>query len=506
MKGAVLSPAWRAALPALVLVIAAILAAYRETALGLVDIWSRSDTFAHGFAVPLISLWLIWRKRAELQALTPRPEPWLLLPLLAVGFGWLLGELAAVNVVSQFALVGLLVLAVAAVLGLPLARAMTFPLGFLFFAVPFGEFAMPQLMEWTAQFTVFGLRLTGIPVYREGLSFVIPSGNWSVVEACSGVRYLIASVVVGTLFAYLNYVTLKRRLIFVAVAFLVPIVANWMRAYLIVMLGHLSGNKLAAGVDHLIYGWFFFGLVIMVMFWIGARWREDEPEAVAVAAGPVAAAGAGGLVIASLLVAIGAAAWPSLAWWMDHGADKPVVRLVAPTPAGWMSDGAPLTDWQPHLVDPDASQRLTYARDGQRVGMHVAWYRNQDRGRKLVSSLNTLVRSDDKAWERIAGGTQAVTLDGRPISVRTARLSGPGDVRLLVWHWYWINGELAAGDLHAKLLTARARLLGQGDDAVQVVIYAQEGAPGAAAARLGAFLQDAAPAIEAALRQTREAR
>ena len=53
-------------------------------------------------------------------------------------------------------------------------------------------------------------------MYREGLQFVIPSGNWSVVEACSGVRYLIASVMVGTLFAYLNYSTMRRRLIFVA--------------------------------------------------------------------------------------------------------------------------------------------------------------------------------------------------------------------------------------------------------------------------------------------------
>jgi hypothetical protein len=45
---------------------------------------------------------------------------------------------------------------------------------------------------------------------------------------------------------------------------------------MIVMIGHLSDNTLAVGVDHLIYGWVFFGIVIMAMFWIGARWREDE--------------------------------------------------------------------------------------------------------------------------------------------------------------------------------------------------------------------------------------
>jgi exosortase/archaeosortase family protein len=110
------------------------------------------------------------------------------------------------------------------------------------------------------------LRASGIPVFREGNKIVIPSGAWLVVEACSGVRYLLASLMVGTLFAYLNYQSARRRWTFVALSILIPIVANWIRAYLIVMLGHLSGNKIAVGVDHLIYGWLFFGVIIASMY------------------------------------------------------------------------------------------------------------------------------------------------------------------------------------------------------------------------------------------------
>ena len=87
-----------------------------------------------------------------------------------------------------------------------------FPLAFLFFAIPFGGFMLPWLMEMTADFTVSALRLSGVPVYREGMSFLIPSGAWSVVEACSGLRYLIASFMVGTLYAYLTYRSPRRRL------------------------------------------------------------------------------------------------------------------------------------------------------------------------------------------------------------------------------------------------------------------------------------------------------
>ncbi|MFY7940262.1 MAG: exosortase A, partial [Burkholderiaceae bacterium] len=259
------SPAWRRSLPALVVLLIAVVLLYRDTFWGMAQIWLRSETFTHGLFVLPISLWLIWRSRATLKPLQPRTAPAVLIGVLVVAAVWLLGELVSVNSVTQLSVVALLVLAVFLVLGWRVAVAMLFPLGFLFFAVPLGEFLMPQFMEWTADFTVLALRLTGIPVYREGLQFVIPSGHWSVVEACSGIRYLIASLVVGTLFAYLNYRSTWRRWVFVGVSILVPVVANWLRAYLIVLLGHVSGNKLAAGADHLVYGWAFFGVVMLLM-------------------------------------------------------------------------------------------------------------------------------------------------------------------------------------------------------------------------------------------------
>ena len=277
--------AWPRALAALLCVLAVVLLAYRDTFVAMVSIWSRSDTFAHAFLVPPIALWLVWRQREALAREQPRPAAWVLLPMAGAALLWLLGDLASVNAVTQLASVALLVLAVPAVLGARVARVILFPLGFLFFAVPIGEFLMPRLMAWTADFTVLALRASGIPVFREGMQFVIPSGNWSVVEACSGVRYLIASFMVGTLFAYLNYRSMARRWVFVGIAIAVPIVANWVRAYLIVLLGHASNNTVAVGADHLVYGWLFFGLVIGVMFAIGAIWSEPPAEAPAAPAG-----------------------------------------------------------------------------------------------------------------------------------------------------------------------------------------------------------------------------
>src|SRR5215472_6142797 len=249
---------------------------YWRTAASMVAIWWRSETFAHGFVVIPICLWLAWRRREELGTVEMKPWWQGLAGILVAGGLWLVASAADALSAKQFAFVLMIEAAIVTVIGLRAARVLVFPLAFLFFAVPIGEVLVPTLIQWTADFTVAALRASGIPVYREANHFVIPSGTWSVVETCAGLRYLIASLMVGTLYAALAYRGALRRAAFIAASILVPIVANWLRAYLIVMLAHLSNNKIAVGVDHLIYGWIFFGLVMLLLFWVGSFWQESD--------------------------------------------------------------------------------------------------------------------------------------------------------------------------------------------------------------------------------------
>lgn len=501
--------AFHSALPALVVSLVWIGAWYWSTGEAMVKIWARSDTFVHGFVVPPIVLWLIWRQRSQLSLLTPRPSWWTLVPLAVAGFGWLLGELAAVNALSQLALTIMLVLTVPAVLGTQVARTVAFPLLFVFFAVPIGEFVMPQLMEWTADFTIFALRASGIPVYREGLHFVIPSGSWSVVEACSGVRYLIASLMVGTLYAYLSYRSLSRRLIFMGFAILVPIIANWLRAYMIVMIGHLSGNKLAVGIDHLLLGWVFFGVVITILFAIGARWREDL-AADATPAIPRPSARAEPITpirfwFAALAVAVVASVW-QIAYRAIELRDAAAPPQLAAVTGDWPSEPGGLTDWRPRFANPSGELHRTFRNADRTVGLYVGYYRNQDYQQKLVSSENVLVGTQDAAWTRIADQRHAITLNQQPVSIRVGELRGANGAALVVWQWYWINGRLTASDVLAKAYTAISRLRGKGDDSAVIIVYARKDVPGGSGAALDAFTRDHAAGIEMALRQTREQR
>lgn len=504
------SSTWRNSLLALLLAFALIGVCYWPTLAGMLDIWERSGTFTHAFLVPPISLWLIWRLRTALASFVPAPAPWFAFPLLLVGVLWLLGELVAVNVVTQFALVSMVVISVPLLLGLPLARAIAFPLLFLFFCVPFGEFIMPRLMQWTADITVMGVRLSGVPVYQEGLQFVIPSGHWSVVEACSGIRYLIASICVGVLFAYLNYTSWKRRVLFVIAAALVPLVANWLRAYGIVMLGHFSGNKLATGVDHLVYGWVFFGIVMTLLFMVGMRWQEPEHLPVFKPLQNAPTASPRTLVLAWLLLAA-ALLLPRVGLWLVERVDA---AAEAGFPSASLQDIGPwkgavlgFSSWQPALTTPAVAWKRSYVNGESKAAIYIAYYRNQDSQRKLVSSENMLVRSGDDLWAVIErGGKDIDGMTVRTATLRSGAVSLGGEQRLRVWQWYWVDGTLTASDIKAKLLTLKSRISGRGDDGAIIVLYTPESAAGEGDAVLADFASTIRDAIMAALTRTQEQR
>jgi exosortase A len=477
---------------------------YYGTAESIVSVWNSSETFAHGYVILPISLALVWHRRAVFQRI-PVQACWPAVGLLALcGAGWLFARMGDVQFAMQYAFAAMLPLTAVAVLGWPLARTLAFPLAFILLAVPFGEALIGPLINITADFTVGAVRATGIPVLRNGTYFELPTGNWSVAEACSGVRYLISSFTLGCLFAYLSYRSRGRRLLFVALSIVVPILANGLRAFMIVMIGHFSGMELATGVDHIIYGWLFFGLVMFLMFWIGSYWREDQAEpapgadeakAVAGAAGPVA-----GVALAAVLAC---AMWPALAAYSDKANHNPnPVRLDgarlawSPVPA-WSA-------WQPNYMEPDAKLTGGYAAPGaQPVSLHVLYYRNQGRGKTVISSVNRL---DERAvgYMQVASSKRDEQVAGRTLTLREARLKGPQG-QFLVWHWLWIDGQFTASDIKGKLRQAGAKLLMRGDDGAALMVAAPFGEnPDTARAALRAFLGANLAPLEASLEQARK--
>ncbi len=475
--------------------------AYFDTAATIVAIWQRSATFAHGYVILPISLWLIWQRRAVLAQLPVRPWLPALAALLLCGAAWMLGLLGDVSIVRQYAFAAMIPLTVLAVAGTAIARAIAFPLAFILLGVPVGEGLIDPLIQLTASFTVDALRATGIPVLREGNNFSIPTGDWSVVEACSGLRYLISSFTLGCLYAYLTYRSTWRRVLFALVSLVLPIFANALRAYLIVMIGHTSNMTLAVGVDHLIYGWVFFGLVMLLLFWIGSFWREDRAAPPASHyAGKTRPASPVRTAVAALAATACIGVWPAYGHYLEPA-------NAAPPPAGLDSYRAkvpvvaPFTEWEPSYATAAASLRRFYHVDGSRVGLVVRYYRD-GQPERLISSTNRLTEWRT-AWYETGTVVRDETIDGRHLQVRETTVAG-AEGRFVVWQWYWIGGTTTANDYVGKLLQVRQKFLTGSDDGAAVMVFARyEDNPATARPALRNFLRGELAALDAALAANR---
>ena len=392
---------WQKPLLGLLLITLTSVSVFWETWHSMVLIWENSETFAHGFVVGPISVWLIWARKAQFRYLQPELSWRALLLMLSCGILWLSGNLIHAQVVEQFALIGMLVCAFWAILGNKVSTHALFPLLFLFLMVPFGDDFVPLLMEYTATFVVTLLRLTGISVYREGFHFTLTSGNWSVIEACSGIRYLIASITLGMVYAYLNYTHFRKRLALILASVVVPIVANGFRAYMIVMIGHLSNMQLATGVDHIIYGWVFFGLVMLLLFYIGSFWHDPLPV---VSVMPESATATSHqyphywqILSAILLILL---VWPFSSGWLS-GRQAESLEISDSLRPATNSEWQPVADsdwnWTPKFKGVAAEAHQYFQSGDSVVGMTVANFGAETQG-ELVNSQNVLVSGNNKTW------------------------------------------------------------------------------------------------------------
>ena len=433
------------------------------TVRSILDIWSTSETFTHGYLVIPAFLWLVWRKREDLARLEAKPE-WRVLPLIALfGACWFVSGLAGIQVGEHAALALIIMSTIWAIVGTRIAKAIQFPILFLFFLAPVGEELVPYLMELTADVTVWAIRNTGIPIYREGLFFSLPSGNWSVVEARSGINYLISSISLGSLYAYLNYTSYKIRLIFMLIATLLPIVANSVRAYIIVMLGHFSGNKLATGVDHLVYGWLFFGIVMFLLFSIGnllpnPSQQQSAENAESSGETPVSQQGLFRQRVAlTLAVVLAVGTWPTWANLINNDdsellLEPKIVSTLLPT--GIISSENPDSNqslWQPSMRGFDHRLDAVYSTtDSQPVRAMAFVYVTQHQGKEMISSSNVLTRTQQDDWRRISTNINSVTTrSGEELEVIETLLDSDSQT-LKIWQWYEIGSRRSTNPLKVK--------------------------------------------------------
>jgi exosortase A len=321
---AILSPplrsvSWPMGIFAFVMGLMVLLAAFTTEVTAALDTWENSTAYNHCWLVLPVALWLAWGRRERLQGLQPSPAPLAAVGALLAGCAWLVAERLGIMEGRQLAVLAMVWSLVLAVFGWRFVRAMMGPLLYLVFLVPFGAFIVPVLQRFTAWFIVTGLQIFSIPHYHDELVIEIPAGTFLVAEACAGLRFFIAALAFGAVYALAMFRSPSRRLAVMALAIIVPVVANGVRALGIVLLGHTLGSAEAAAADHVLYGWVFFSLVILLLVVAGLPFREDAAPDTNFSALPRSPGrGATALMASAVLCCAFAAAAPALAAVLDR--------------------------------------------------------------------------------------------------------------------------------------------------------------------------------------------
>ncbi|MCC5870156.1 MAG: EpsI family protein [Gammaproteobacteria bacterium] len=482
----------------------------------------RYGHFEHGYLVLALALWMALRHWRAAPPQQLHAQWWALLPLLACIAVLGLMELMYINS-ARLTLLPLLFLAsVLLVFGRQAGTRLLWPALFIYFALP-QWWAINGLMQaLTSAVVTRMVAVTGIPAFIEGNFVHVPAGIFEIASGCSGLNYLVVGLALGGFYALMYLQRWSRRCLLLAVAAVLAIVSNWIRVYVLILVGHLSDMQhYLITVEHHLFGWMLF-LVLMAPMLLVARRLEDRELAAqsmsttrahspaqgqadhdhGPAGGPAQVQEGGRTITLGALPRISmnvvpAAFLAALVLLLPRGftpapVDGPLP--AAPLPgalAGQTVDGIARSAWTPVFLNASIDRARLSHTDAD-IEIYRAVYAAQDSDHRIVRGDNGFSGHGFRVAER-----ERISVNTAQGALHVQEYRGSIDAReRLIWSWYWVAGRAAAAPLEAKLAELQGLLRGR-RDAVAVAL-STDCRPdcNAARTRLSAFLEAAAAELQ----------
>lgn len=260
--------------PEVVLVGIVLLGMYLPVFVELVSDWEKDPNYSHGFLVPLVSLFLIWKRRKDLGQIQARISPLGLWVISAGLFLFIVGTAGAEYFSVRLSFVVLLFGLIWYFGSSQMGRVLAFPVWYLVLAIPipyviYYALAFP-LQLWASKATVFLLHLIGMPSLRQGNIIHLPNYSLEVAEACSGLRSLVSLMALSAVYAYLTQKNKVKKFILFISAIPIALVANIFRILMTAIGAYLISPKVAEDFLHELSGLVVFAVSFICLFIFGA--------------------------------------------------------------------------------------------------------------------------------------------------------------------------------------------------------------------------------------------
>jgi exosortase A len=471
--------AWRIAVGILAALMLLLYLLYQQTFTYLLSLWNQLEAgeYGHGYLVLLISGYLIFYNRRKLMALTPCPEYRPVLAILAASMLWTAAALVNIEVLQAASQLFIVMSVMWALLGSGVMRVLLLPMLYIGFAIPVWFPLSPLLQELTADVVFWVIRLIDIPALRIENVIVLPAGRLSIEEACSGLRYFLAALTLGTLFAYLNYTSFTARLMVLLVSASAAILANILRVLIVVYLGYTTDMQHPLVSDHLTFGWYLFGGVVAILLivdWLVYKARShaaNEVPNAAIYKQQACSQGKSHFIVAGFLCVLCISTGPAIIIWKNNQSQHGGYSLQAKTLskiAEWSVVDGKADYWEPHYEGAIDHKMMFQDENNHEVYLYLGLYLEQSQGKELINYSNRI--SDNNVWYTSNNKVKQHDIDGKLVLEQL--LEKKDGSRRLVWYWYHVAGRDATNKYEAKAL----QILGffQGKQQASVVAIATE--------------------------------
>jgi exosortase A len=439
-------------LQAITLLTVVIIIIFLPTWSSLFSVWATLDhAYSHGSISTLLAIYALYSRKTEINN-TPQTTNYIaIIALFFTSFTWFITQYIQIQIAGQLLLPAIIFFTIAGKFGLNIANQSIIPLMYIMLGIPVWDYLVPFLQAITTFVAGGILNLINIPVFIQGNFISIPFGTFQVAGGCSGVRYLLSAMTLSLFFAQKS--PKKTIILTLLTGIFFGLLANWIRVFLIILIGHMTEMTSSLVKDHDTFGWVVFGASLIPAFFVfGIIEKKTKQNSKPIINNetsknntPSIQTSHLGLSLLLLSLSIG----PALLLIQTNQSINTTQYKFSHTPpnSDWIHIESN-NNWSPILKGAYLYQNIAFQNKTDRSQIHInnIFFGTEEQGKELISDDHKLLGNDNWNKKPLASGIQLPN----SVKVSPAVVSYNNQTKL-VYHYYKVGNTETPNKLLAKL-------------------------------------------------------